>query len=185
MSTQGVWLYWLIVACEAAFWIVLVLGLAARYLWRRERLGRALILSLPAVDLLLFAFTALDLESGTPATVAHGLATVYVGFTVAFGALAVRWADLRFAHWVHAGPPPPAAPAGWSAVRLDLALWLRCIVAWAIALVLIAVLIAFVDDAAATQSLLDWYRIGFGSIVVWFVLGPVWSLVFFRRDKAT
>jgi hypothetical protein len=51
-------LYALIVGCEISFWIVLVLALAARYLLRRERLSRALLVCLPLVDLLLIAFTA-------------------------------------------------------------------------------------------------------------------------------
>ena len=109
MPTQPTYLYVLIVGCEAAFWLVLVLALAARYLLQRERLSRALLLTLPAVDLLLLAFTAMDLETGTSATFAHGLATAYVGFTVAFGSVAVKWADQRFAHRF-AGRPPPDRP---------------------------------------------------------------------------
>ncbi len=82
MSQQSVYLYGLIIGCEAAFWVVLAAALAARYLLKRARLSRALLLALPVVDLLLLAFTALDLRSGTPAAFAHGLATAYVGFTL-------------------------------------------------------------------------------------------------------
>jgi hypothetical protein len=60
-------------------------------------------------------------------------------------------------------------------------LWAHSIVAWAIALVLLVALIAFIDNEAVTQPLQEWFRIAFGSIVVWFILGPAWSLVFFRR----
>jgi len=179
---HAAYLYWLIVACEAAFWLVLVLALAARYLLRRDRLSRALLLSLPGVDLLLLAFTALDLRAGTVATFAHGLATAYVGFTIAFGSIIVRWADQRVAHWFKAGPPPATPPTrGWAAVRYELALWLRSIIAWIITLALLSALIAYVDDEARTQPLLQWYRIAFGGVVFWFIFGPVWSLVFFKR----
>src|SRR5688572_20009779 len=141
MTTQPTYLYWLIVGCEAAFWLVLVLALAARYLLNRERVSRFLLFSLPVIDLLLLAFTALDLRAGTSATFAHGLATAYVGFTVAFGSRAVRWADPRFAHWFAGGPPPIKPPNhGWFAVRYDLELWLRCIVAWLITIVLLSAL---------------------------------------------
>jgi hypothetical protein len=161
---------------------VLVLGLMARYLLGRERLSRGLLLSLPAIDLLLLAFTAVDLETGTPATLAHGLATAYVGFTIAFGSVAVRWADAHFAHRFAAGPTPPRAPTqGWSAVRYELLLWLRCVMAWLITLVLLGALIAFVDEDANTQALHLWYRIAFGSVFLWFVFGPLWSGLFFRR----
>jgi hypothetical protein len=181
---QSSYLYWLIVGCEAGFWLVLVLALCARYLLRRERVSRALLLSLPAIDLLLLAFTAVDLKSGTPATFAHGLATAYVGFTIAFGSVAVRWADAHFAHRFAGGPAPVKAPdRGWPGVRYELGLWLRCIVAWLITLPLLSLLIAFVNNDTNTQELHQWYRIAFGSVFLWFVFGPLWNLVFFRRAK--
>lgn len=179
---QPTYLYWLIVACEAAFWLVLVLALTARYVLRRELLSRALLFSLPVIDLLLLAFTAIDLGAGTSATFAHGLATAYVGFTFAFGAVAVRWADTRFAHRFAGGPPPPQAPAhGWQLVRYDVELWLRSIVAWAIALALLVALIAYVGDEAVTRPLHLWFRIAFGSVIFWFIFGPAWSLLLVRR----
>lgn len=185
-ETNSEYLYWLIVGCEVAFWLLLVLALAARYLLRRERLSRALLLSLPMVDLLLLAFTAFDLEAGTPATFAHGLATAYVGFTVAFGSVAVRWADQHFAHRFAAGPPPVKAPSlGWAAVRYELGLWFRSIVAWIIAVVLMMVLIAYLDNETITRPLEQWFSIALGSVFLWFIFGPLWSLVFFRRTEKT
>lgn len=186
MDSGNAYLYALIIGCEAAFWLVLVLGLAARYLLRREPLSRFLLLSLPAIDLLLLAFTTIDLRSGTTATFAHGLATAYVGFTVAFGALAVRWADVRFAHRFAGGRPPEKPPTrGWPLIRTDLQLWLRSIGAWIITVVLLGGLIAFVGDEERTRGLEEWFRIAFGSVVAWFVLGPLWSAVFLGRKGPT
>jgi hypothetical protein len=54
----------LIVACEAGFWIVLVVALATRHSSCSENLSRALLLSLPVIDILLLTFTALDLKTG-------------------------------------------------------------------------------------------------------------------------
>jgi len=180
MSSQPAYLYWLIVGCEAAFWLLLVLALAARYLLKRDQLSRTLLLALPVVDILLLVFTALDLRAGTPATFAHGLATAYVGFTLAFGTVVVEWADQRFAHWFVNGPPPISTPArGWPAVQHELALWLRCIVAWVITVALLLALIAYVDNEALTNELYGWFRIAFGSVILWFVFGPVWSLLSF------
>ncbi len=179
---DSTYLYWLIVGCEALFWLVLALGLTARYLLRRERASRVLLFSLPGIDLLLVALTAADLDAGSPATFAHGLAAAYVGFTVAFGSIAVRWADEQFARWFAARPPPSVVPTGrWGAVRYELMLWFRSIVAWIIALVVLSGLIAYVDRPDVTQLLMQWYRIAFGSVFLWFIFGPVWSLVFFRR----
>lgn len=173
------YLYVLIVACEAAFWVVVLLALAARYFLKRERLSRTLLFSLPAIDLLLLVLTALDLRSGTPPAFAHGLATAYVGFTIAFGSIAIGWADAHFAHRFIGGPKPVGAPTrGWPIVRYDLDLWVRSLVAWAIALALVTALIAWLDDRARTEPLEQWYRVAFGSAVLWFVFGPLWSLLF-------
>jgi hypothetical protein len=177
-------LYALIIGCEVAFWVALVAALAARYLWRAPVLSRALLLSLPGIDLLLLAFTALDLRGGATATTAHGLATAYIGFTIAFGGILVEWADQRFAHRFAGGPPPPPAPdRGWGGVVYELKLWARSIVACAIAMVLIVGLIAVVGDRERTRALEEWYRIGVGVIILWFVFGPLWNLVFFKREK--
>jgi len=185
LNNQAAYLYWAIISCEAAFWLVLLAALAARYLWRRQPLSRVLLFALPVVDLLLLLFTAFDLRSGTTADFAHGLATAYVGFTVAFGGILVAWADQRFAHRFAGGPAPSSAPdRGWAAVRYELGLWLRSVAAWLITLALLVALIAFIDDATRTEALEQWFRFAFGGVILWFVVGPAWSVVFFRREKA-
>jgi len=182
MPTQTLILYLLIVGCEVAFWLVLLLSLVVRYLLHRKAFSRWLLLSLPLVDVLLLVFTALDLSAGTTGTFAHGLAAVYVGFTVAFGSIAVRWADAHFAYRFASGPAPSKVPpGGWGAVRFDFELWLRCIAAWVIALTLIEALVAYVANDAVTQPLLVWDKHGFGCVVLWFIFGPVWSLLLVRR----
>jgi hypothetical protein len=183
MEAHAAYLYVLIVGCEVAFWLVLVGALAARYLLRRERLSWALLVSLPVIDLLLLMFTAIDLKAGTVATFAHGLATAYVGFTLAFGSVLVHWTDQRFAHRFAGGPTPDPAPSrGWAVVWYDIKLWLRSIVAWVIALALIVGLIAFIDNDDITQPLHVWFRFALGSVFFWFLFGPAWSVVFFRRE---
>ena len=63
MPTQTLILYLLIVGCEVAFWLVLLLSLVVRYLLHRKAFSRWLLLSLPLVDVLLLVFTALDLSA--------------------------------------------------------------------------------------------------------------------------
>ena len=177
MPPEPYLLYALIVACEVGFWVVLLVALAFRYLLRKERLSRALLFCLPLIDVLLLVFTAMDLRRGATATFAHGLAAAYVGFTVAFGGLAVKWADVRFAHRFAGGAPPIDAPSrGWSVVRYDINLWARCIVACVITVLLIETLVWFIGSPQATEPLLAWHKRAFGCIVIWFVFGPVWSL---------
>ncbi len=165
---------------------MLFLGLAVRYLLKRKRLSHVLLLALPALDLVLLGFTALDLGSGTPASFAHGLAAAYVGFTVAFGSIAVSWADQRFAHWFADAPSPTKAPArGWPALRYELLLWTRSLAAVAITLILLVALIAYVDDPSATEALHEWFQIAIGCAIFWFFFGPVWTLLFssWRRGR--
>jgi hypothetical protein len=177
MPREPYFLYSLIVACEVGFWVILLLALAVRYLVRKEPLSRLLLLCLPLLDVLLLVFTAMDLRRGATATFAHGLAAAYVGFTVAFGGMAVKWADAHFAHRFAAGPAPRKAPShGWEVVRYDLNLWVRCIVACVITMVLVEALVQFIGTSEATEPLLTWRKHAFGCIVLWFFFGPLWSL---------
>ena len=177
MPPEDYLLYALILACEIGFWVVLLVALTVRYLLAKERLSHALLLCLPLIDILLLAFTAMDLRRGSTATFAHGLAAAYVGFTLAFGGITVKWADAHFAHQFASGPVPAKAPsAGWSAVRYELNLWGRCIVACIVTMVLIEALVQFLGSTEATLPLLAWQRYAFGCILFWFFFGPVWGL---------
>ena len=169
--------------CEIGFWLILLLALVFRYTLRKERLSLAMLYALPAVGAVLVIFTALDIRSGTQATFAHGLAAAYIGFTLAFGGHAVRWADVHFAHRFAGGPKPPKAPSrGWAAVRHELSLWLRCVVASAVTVVLVELLALLIEDDSATLPLLAWHRYAFGCVVIWFIFGPLWAaLTSWRR----
>lgn len=178
-------LYALILGCEVAFWIALFAGLACRYVLRRQRASSFLLACVPLIDVALLAFTVIDLRSGTPATFAHGLATAYVGFTVAFGPMFVRWADERFAHKFAGGPAPSKPPSrGWASVQYELKLWFRCILAVCIIYVLLFAIVAIVGASARTEALEYWFQIPLGTVFFWFVFGPLWQLVFYGRASA-
>lgn len=169
----------LIVACEIAFWVVLGAGLLARYLLRWRRVSTVLLICVPLVDVVLLVASVIDLRRGAPASVTHGLAAAYLGFSVAFGHSMVRWADQRFAHRFAGGPPPWRPPKeGRLRVRYEWREWVKAVYAWAIASGLLLVAIAWVGDSARTQELAGW--IGRLSLVVgiWFVVGPLWTSVF-------
>ncbi|MFE9201444.1 hypothetical protein [Micromonospora sp. NPDC007230] len=124
----------LIIACEIAFWVLLLLGLAARYLLRARKLSTVLLICVPLVDVLLLAASVLDLRGGAEADTAHGLAAIYLGVSVAFGGQMLRWADERFAHRF-AGGPSPKRPrkAGLEHAAHERRQWLRHLLAYAIA----------------------------------------------------
>ena len=73
----------LIVGCEIGFWILLLLGLTARYVLRARRLSTVLLICVPLVDVLLLAASALDLRRGAQPGIAHGIAAIYLGESVA------------------------------------------------------------------------------------------------------
>jgi hypothetical protein len=177
-------LYVLIVGCEVAFWVVLFAGLACRYVLRWQRVSKVLLVCVPLIDLALLAFTVVDLRNGANATFAHGLAAAYVGFTVAFGPIMIGWADRHFAHRFGNGPAPEPAPSrGWAGVLYELKLWLRCIAAVGITYVILIAMIELVGQPSKTAALYLWFRITFGTVVFWFIFGPLWNLIFFRRES--
>ena len=78
---------------------------------------------------------------------------------------------------------PRMAPSrGWEGVRFELKLWLRCILACAILVVLIDALVAIVANDTATEPLKAWYKYAFGCVIFWFIFGPAWNLLLVRRS---
>ncbi|QIM15367.1 hypothetical protein G7067_01390 [Leucobacter insecticola] len=166
----------LIVGCEIAFWFVIVAGLGARYLLRRPRLGAGLLISAPVVDLVLLALVTIDLLGGGTASWEHGVAAIYIGFSVAFGHQVITWADIQFAHRFD-GVPKPAPLVGTAyAVKC----WqdvLRTLIMAAIAGGVSVLLIWVVGDPARTEELEVNFRI-LGIILVadlvWAVSYTIW-----------
>jgi hypothetical protein len=154
----------LIVGCEVAFWVLLVLGLAARYLLRARRLSSALLVCVPLVDVVLLAASVIDLRNGAQGTPAHGLAAIYIGVSVAFGHQMIRWADQRFAHRFAGGPAPVRPPkTGRAHAAYERGQWLRHLLAYAVAAGVLGVFTLLVGDVAKTTKL-------------WAVMAP-WAIV--------
>ncbi|WP_059012028.1 hypothetical protein [Streptomyces specialis] len=147
----------LIGAAEVGFWLLLGAGLVARYPLRMPRLGGALLLCVPLIDVLLPTATALDLRRGAEPSAAPGLAALYLGFTVAYGHYLIRWADGHAAHrW--AGAPPPAKPPRYGAARArhEWRLWTMTLVAVLIALAVLQAMIWAIGDPGRTDPLRGW-----------------------------
>jgi hypothetical protein len=138
----------LIIACEVAFWVLLAAGLAARYLLKMPRTGLALLLCEPLLEVVLFAVTAIDLKNGADPDWKHGVAAVYIGFTVGLGHSTIKWADACAAHRLAGGPRPPKPPRyGVARARHEGRLWLRTLLAAAIACALLQGAVWYVGDA--------------------------------------
>ena len=166
----------IIIACEIGFWAVIVLGLIARYILNAKRLGLLLIALAPVIDLVLLITTAVHLRSGADAEWAHGLAAVYIGFSIAYGPGMVRWADIRFSHRFADGP----APTRLSGTDYTVAFWkdvARTLLAAAISALVLFGLIWLVGNAAQTAALEHWYLILMaicGIEVIWAVSYTIW-----------
>ncbi|MEV7883606.1 hypothetical protein ACWD3I_20915 [Streptomyces sp. NPDC002817] len=149
----------LIVACEVAFWVLLAAGLAFRYVFGMPRVGLVLLLCEPLLELVLFIVTAVDLRGGAEPDWKHGLAAVYIGFTVGLGHSTMRWADARFAHRF-AGGPPPVRPPKYGTARAvhEWKVAGRWILAAVVAMTLLQAAIWYVGGEGGTDSLRTWQQ---------------------------
>lgn len=145
-----------IIGCEVGFWVLLLLGLASRYLWRRRRLSTALLLAVPLLDVILLVAAVIDMRSGAVADFRHGLAAAYLAYSIVFGHRTIRWADAKFHHRFAGGPPPWKPPSGGMArARYEWGIWLRIVLAFGIACALLLGLVWVVDDPTRTGALMD------------------------------
>ena len=149
-----------IAGAEVAFWIVLGLGLLVRYGLRLHRLGGALLLAVPLVDLALLAATVLDLRRGGEASAAHGLAAVYLGVSIGYGHQIMRRLDAWAAYRFRGGPRPVRPEKGTrERARHELAQFGRHVIAWAAGCGLLLLGIWYVGDAGRTEALLATTRL--------------------------
>lgn len=149
---------WMIVACEVAFWVVIITGLIARYLLRKERLGFLLLALTPVIDLILLIITGLDLYRGATATSAHAISAVYIGVSIAFGKSIIVWADKRFRFYILKQGDKPIKRYGYDYARHYLKSWLKHALAYAIGIGCLFGLIYIVQDPERTEALASTIR---------------------------
>ncbi|MFI0729837.1 hypothetical protein ACH4S9_12495 [Streptomyces sp. NPDC021225] len=149
----------LIVASEVGFWVMLLAGLCVRYVLRKPRVGAALLACVPLLDVVLLVATVVDLRRGAEPSTAHGLAAVYLGFSVAYGHYMINWADGRFAHRFAGGPPPVKPPKyGAARVRHEWRLWRMTLIAVAIAVTVLQVCVWLIGDGDRSEPMVGWQR---------------------------
>ncbi|MEV0219474.1 hypothetical protein [Streptomyces sp. NPDC050704] len=147
----------LIIVCEVGFWVLLAAGLATRYLLRMPRTGLALLLCEPLLEVVLLVVTAIDLKNGADPSWKHGLAALYIGYTVGHGHRTVKWLDGHAAHRLGGAAPPAGPPRyGMARARHEGRVWLGTVVAAAVASGLLLIAMWYVGDANRTSSLESW-----------------------------
>ncbi len=172
-----------ILACEIGLWVLLGLGLSLRYVARLRLLSTLVLAAIPLLDVVLVVATAVDLHRGAPAGITHGLAAIYLGFSVAFGPALVRWADVRFAHRFAGGPPPVRPPRrGPERQRHLWREWSRVVIAAVITSAVLGGLILLVASPEQDGPLAWWIGRVWIVVGLWLLFGPVWEA---GRNHAT
>lgn len=176
---------WVIVGCEVGFWVLVIGGLAVRYLLHRRRLSTVILTLVPAVDLALLIAVAVDLSHGSGVTNVHRIAGIYLGVTVAFGHSLVSWADGRFAYWFGAAKKPARKlQSGPVALRREMVQFGQWLIAAAVAAGMTLVLSVTVADDEQAPALRGIFPMLGVITVIWLVTGPVWALFGARNDGA-
>ncbi|MCX4528142.1 MULTISPECIES: hypothetical protein [unclassified Streptomyces] len=166
----------LILICEIAFWVLLAGGLALRYLAKMPRLGAAVLLCEPLLELVLLVVTTLDLKNGGEPSWKHGLAALYIGYTVGFGHYTVKWLDAHAAYRFAGGPKPAGAGYGKARAVHEWKLWGRTVLAAAVATGLLQAAIWYVGDAADTGSLQSWQYAALRVVAIHAVIAATYSI---------
>ncbi|MEU2759937.1 MULTISPECIES: hypothetical protein [unclassified Streptomyces] len=149
----------LVVACEVAFWVLLAAGLALRYVARKPGLGAAVLLCEPLLEVVLLVVTAVDLKNGAEPDWKHGLAAVYIGFTVGLGHHTVKKVDAWVAHRWFGGPPPVKPPKyGRARAIHEWRTAARWILAAVVALVLLQAAVWYIGANGQVGSLQNWQQ---------------------------
>ena len=146
---------WMIVACEIAFWIVILLGLFSRYVLKKNKLGWFFLALTPVIDLILFITASYDLYRGATATTAHAIAAIYIGVSIGFGKSMIQWADERFRYYVIKDGPKPAKLYGMEYAIQYLKGWGRHVLSYVIGAGLLVGVIYLIDNISRTQAMVE------------------------------
>jgi hypothetical protein len=182
-------LVWLIAASEIGFWVLLLAGLAARYLLRLRRLSTVLLLLVPVLDLVLVGASLADVASGSPPGQVHGLAAVYLGGTVAFGHSMITWADRWTAYRFAGGPRPGKPRPGPEKVAHEWREWAKVALLTGLAVGVMLLISAVSGDGVPPVT--GWpehpmwsWAFRAGTVTgIWFVAGPVWTTLSSPRER--
>ncbi|QDP99141.1 hypothetical protein FOH38_00470 [Lysinibacillus fusiformis] len=144
-----------IISAEIAFWIVIIVGLICRYVFKKPKLSIFFFALTPVIDLLLVLLTAMDLKAGTPASTAHGIAAIYIGVSIAYGKTMISWADVKFQQWILKASIQKETLTGLAKGKHEMKLLGRHIVAYIIGAGLLYAMTLFIGSNTDTSPLLQ------------------------------
>jgi hypothetical protein len=144
-------------ACEVGFWALLAAGMVVRYLFRMPKLGAALLLAVPVVDVVMLVASVVDLRRGGEPSLVHSLAAIFIGVSVGFGHHTIRWADRWAAHKFQGAPRPVKPPKGGPArARHERQGWYRHLLAYAVGSGLMSLGYLLTDERAIAGPVWPW-----------------------------
>ncbi|MGK9044328.1 hypothetical protein [Mammaliicoccus vitulinus] len=144
---------WLIICCEIAFWVVILLGLVTRYILKQKTLGLFFLALTPVIDLILLITTSVDLINGATAEIPHAIAAVYVAVSLVFGKSMIKRADDRFRYYVIKEGPKPYKPVGLAYAKNYAKSWLKHLLSYFIGTGILHLIIYFIHDKNRTEAM--------------------------------
>ena len=150
---------WMIVACEIGFWVVIILGLCTRYIFKRKKLGLFFLALTPVIDFILLVATSIDLYHGATATAVHAIAAVYIGVSIAYGKSMIAWADQRFQYYFLSQGPKPIKKYGMNYAKHYFKSFGQHVLAYLIGAGILLILIYFINDRSKTEMLAEFIRL--------------------------
>lgn len=159
-----------ILVAEVLFWVLLLAGLFTRYALKAPRVGAALLIATPVVDLVFLALVYIDLSNGGSPNFAHGLSAVYIGYSIALGPTIIKSLDRRFQrHFGNGRSHASDVPS--QNYRDALATWKRSCLAALISICLLVIGI-FIAGFEASFWLIYWLIVTVSIVVLWWYIGP-------------
>lgn len=144
---------WLIIFCEVAFWIVILLGLITRYILQQKTLGLFFLALTPIIDLILLITTGIDLINGATAETPHAIAAVYIAVSLVFGKSMINWADERFKYYVMKQGVKPSKLTGLDYSRRYAKSWLKHLLSYIIGTGILHMIIYLINDKTRTEAM--------------------------------
>lgn len=144
---------WLIIFCEVAFWIVILLGLITRYILQQKTLGLFFLTLTPIIDLILLITTGIDLINGATAETPHAIAAVYIAVSLVFGKSMINWADERFKYYVMKQGVKPSKLTGLDYSRSYAKSWLKHLLSYIIGTSILHMIIYLINDKTRTEAM--------------------------------
>lgn len=144
---------WLIIFCEVAFWVVILLGLVTRYILKQKTLGLFFLALTPVIDLILLITTGIDLMNGATAATPHAIAAVYISVSLVFGKSMINWADDRFRYYVMKQGPKPYKPVGLAYAKNYAKSWLKHLLSYIIGTGILHLIVFLINDKSRTEAM--------------------------------